>query len=95
VGVESAIMKVAGVTEQNVAVTSLPDPRSGERLCVLYTDLGMPPDEVHKRLMAEAMPKIWIPSVKDFFQIHEIPITGTGKVDLRRLRELAQTQQVK
>ena len=40
--VESAILEVAGATEQAVAVTSLPDPKRGERLCVLYTDLGMP-----------------------------------------------------
>ena len=47
-GVESAIMEVAGVDEHHVAVTALPDPKHGERLCVLYTDLGMSPDEIHK-----------------------------------------------
>ena len=57
VGVESAIMEVAGVDEQHVAVTALPDPKRGERLCVLYTDLGMPPDEVHKALMAGRAPQ--------------------------------------
>lgn len=91
-GLESAIMAVAGVDEQQVAVTSVPDPKHGERLCVLHTDLGMTPDEVRRRLIAAEVPKLWIPAVRDFIQVDEIPITGTGKLDLRTLRELAQQQ---
>ena len=89
-GVESAIMEVTGVDEQNVAVTGMPDPKHGERLCVLYTELGISPVELHKRLTAGAIPKVWIPSQRDFFQVTEIPITSTGKVDLRRLKQTAQ-----
>lgn len=94
VGVESAIMQVAGVDEHHVAVTSLPDSKHGERLCVLHTELSMTPDEVHKALTASHVPRLWIPSVRDFIRVEEIPITGTGKVDLRRLRELAQGERV-
>ena len=78
-GVESAIMEATGVDEHHLAVTSLPDPKHGERLCVLYTDLGMSPDELHKSLTASRLPRLWIPSVRDFIQVTEIPITGTGK----------------
>jgi acyl-[acyl-carrier-protein]-phospholipid O-acyltransferase/long-chain-fatty-acid--[acyl-carrier-protein] ligase len=35
---------------------------------------------------------LWIPSVRDFISVDEIPITGTGKVDLRRIREIAQAE---
>jgi acyl-[acyl-carrier-protein]-phospholipid O-acyltransferase/long-chain-fatty-acid--[acyl-carrier-protein] ligase len=93
-GVESAIMEITGVDEHHVAVTSLPDPKHGERLCVLYTELGMSPNEIHKALTAGRLPRLWIPSVRDFTRVPEIPITGTGKVDLRRLRELAQREPV-
>jgi acyl-[acyl-carrier-protein]-phospholipid O-acyltransferase/long-chain-fatty-acid--[acyl-carrier-protein] ligase len=89
-GVESAILEVAGIEDHCVAVTSLPDPKHGERLCVLYTELGKTPDEIHKALTASHFPRLWIPSVRDFIQVDSIPITGTGKVDLRRLRSLAQ-----
>jgi acyl-[acyl-carrier-protein]-phospholipid O-acyltransferase/long-chain-fatty-acid--[acyl-carrier-protein] ligase len=89
VGVESAILEVTGVDEHHLAVTSVPDPKHGERLCVIYTDLGMTPDEIHKALTAGRVPRLWIPSVRDFIPVEAIPITGTGKVDLRRLRELA------
>jgi acyl-[acyl-carrier-protein]-phospholipid O-acyltransferase/long-chain-fatty-acid--[acyl-carrier-protein] ligase len=89
-GLESAIMEATGVDENHVAVTGLPDPKHGERLCVLYTDLGMSPVELHQRLTAGNIPKVWIPSQRDIFHVEEIPITPTGKVDLRRLKQLAQ-----
>ena len=88
-GVEAAIVEVAGVSELNVAVTALPDPRRGERLVVLHTDLGMPAEEVYRRLTAGPWPKLWLPSADSFVAVEAIPLLGTGKTDLRRLRELA------
>jgi acyl-[acyl-carrier-protein]-phospholipid O-acyltransferase/long-chain-fatty-acid--[acyl-carrier-protein] ligase len=89
-GVESEIMHAAGVTEQQVAVTALPDPKRGERLIVLYTDLGMSVDEVCRRMTAGTFPKLWIPARENFIQVDEIPVLGTGKVNLRQLREIAE-----
>ena len=88
-GLESAIMEVTGVDEQHVAVTGIPDPKHGERLCVLYTDVGMAPVELHQKLLGGLIPKVWIPSQRDFFEVAEIPITPTGKVDLRKLKQIA------
>jgi acyl-[acyl-carrier-protein]-phospholipid O-acyltransferase/long-chain-fatty-acid--[acyl-carrier-protein] ligase len=93
IGVESAIMEITGVDEHRVAVTSVPDPRQGERLCVLYTDLGMAPEAIHQRLLSGTLPKLWVPAARDFIHVDEIPITGTGKVELRRLREAAMSLQ--
>lgn len=87
--IESAILEATGVDENHVAVTGVPDPKHGERLCVLYTDLGISPAEAHQRLMAASLPKVWVPSPRDFIRVEEIPITSTGKVDLRRLKEIA------
>ena len=81
--IESAIVEITGVDENQVAVAGLPDPKHGEKLCVLYTDLGMTPAEVQQRLTAGSLPKLWIPSARDFIQIDQIPITATGKIDLR------------
>ena len=86
--IESAILEATGVDENHVAVTGVPDPKHGERLCVLYTDLGMSPAEVHQRLMAASLPKVWVPSPRNFIRVEEIPITSTGKVDLRSLKEI-------
>ncbi|HZW32431.1 MAG TPA: hypothetical protein VFF52_17080, partial [Isosphaeraceae bacterium] len=61
----------------------------GERLVVVYSDLGMAPAQVQHRLASGPLPKLWVPAVKDFLHVAAIPITATGKVDLRRVRELA------
>lgn len=93
-GVESAIQSLSGTSEPCVAVTALPDPKRNERLVVLYTDeLKLSPAEVQKRLQATEMPRLWIPSADSFIRVDAIPILGTGKVDLRKLREIAVSSQ--
>jgi len=87
--VEAAIAEVAGANDQQVAVTSLPDPKRGERLCVIHAPLEVSNEEVCRRLNASSLPRLWIPSVDDFVQVDEIPVLGSGKIDLRRLREIA------
>jgi acyl-[acyl-carrier-protein]-phospholipid O-acyltransferase / long-chain-fatty-acid--[acyl-carrier-protein] ligase len=86
---ESMIMELAGVDEHQIAVTGVPDAKSGERLCVLYTELGIPVQEIFQRLNEASLPKLWIPAARDFVHVEEIPITSTGKVDLKKLKELA------
>jgi acyl-[acyl-carrier-protein]-phospholipid O-acyltransferase/long-chain-fatty-acid--[acyl-carrier-protein] ligase len=88
--VESAILDAAGISEPCVAVTALPDPKRGERLFVVFTnELSISPIEVQKRLLASELPRLWIPAVDDFIRVETIPILGTGKVDLRKLKEIA------
>jgi acyl-[acyl-carrier-protein]-phospholipid O-acyltransferase/long-chain-fatty-acid--[acyl-carrier-protein] ligase len=87
--VESAIQEATGTNEQCVAVTSLPDPKRGERLCVIHTPLGTAPQELCRRLNSGTMPRLWIPAADDFIEVEAIPILGSGKVDLRQLREIA------
>ena len=73
-----------------MAVTALPDPKRGERLFVLYSpEMTVSPGEVVARLQAAELPRIWVPSAEDFVPVDAIPILGTGKVDLRKLKELA------
>ena len=91
--IESAIVEITGAQEQHLAVTGVPDPKHGEKLCVLFTELGMTPSEVQQRLTAGSLPKLWIPSARDFIQVDQIPITATGKIDLRTLREIALERQ--
>jgi acyl-[acyl-carrier-protein]-phospholipid O-acyltransferase/long-chain-fatty-acid--[acyl-carrier-protein] ligase len=73
----------------NVAVTSVPDPKKGERLVVLHTGLKEEPEVICRRLSHAGVPPICIPSSKCFHRIEEIPVLGTGKRHLRRIRELA------
>lgn len=88
---ESAINEAAGRGIDQVAVvTSVPDPKRGERLIVLHTpDLTMSPQDVVRQLQSGDLPKLWLPSADDFIAVDEIPVLGSGKLDLRRLREIA------
>jgi acyl-[acyl-carrier-protein]-phospholipid O-acyltransferase / long-chain-fatty-acid--[acyl-carrier-protein] ligase len=87
--VEAAITEATGAAETAMAVTSLPDPKRGERLVVVYTDLGAEPAEVQRRLNAGSLPRLWVPSSEDFVKVDTLPILGSGKLDLRQLRQLA------
>ena len=91
-GVESAIYRASGTeVHADLAVTGVNDPRRGtEKLVVLYKELGAPPEEIHRRLNASEMDKLWIPSPGDFLHVEEIPRTPTGKLELHKVRKLAE-----
>jgi len=72
------------------AVSSVPNARRGERLIVLYRQLPIPAEEVCKLLQQAGLPNLWIPSPRDFVQVESIPILGTGKLDLRAVKALAE-----
>jgi len=88
--VEEALRTAAGVDDRTLVVTSVPDPRRGERLVVLYSDLaGKKPEDVTRSLITQGTPKLWIPSAEDFMKVEAIPLLGNGKLDLGLLRRIA------
>jgi acyl-[acyl-carrier-protein]-phospholipid O-acyltransferase/long-chain-fatty-acid--[acyl-carrier-protein] ligase len=87
--VEEKLHELAATTEQVFVVTGVPDGRKGERLAVLHT---LPPDELNKlleRMPEIGLPNLWTPRANQFFRVEELPYLGSGKLDLRRVRELA------
>jgi len=90
-GVEEAIQKVLADTGdvRPLAVTGIPDSKKGERLIVVHTGLGQPVAQVVKELAHAGLPPLWIPSPDSFVQVDELPLLGTGKLDLRKLRQIA------
>jgi acyl-[acyl-carrier-protein]-phospholipid O-acyltransferase/long-chain-fatty-acid--[acyl-carrier-protein] ligase len=70
-------------------VASVPDARKGERLVVLYTELKNQPDALCRKLGDEGLSPLWIPSTDSFRQVDEIPMLGTGKLDLKSLQSKA------
>ena len=71
------------------AVTSVPDESKGERLVAFYTDPSLTPHDLWERLCATDLPRLWIPKREDLRLVDAIPVLGTGKVDLRGVRQLA------
>jgi acyl-[acyl-carrier-protein]-phospholipid O-acyltransferase/long-chain-fatty-acid--[acyl-carrier-protein] ligase len=70
-------------------VTAVPDPVKGERLVALHTDPDLATQDVWERLSRSDLPKLWVPKREDLRFVESIPTLGTGKVDLRAVRQLA------
>lgn len=77
-----------------VAVTAVPDVRKGERLIVLHLPTEKSIDGVLKQLAAAGLPNLWIPDKDSFYQVDEIPLLGTGKFDLKAIKQLAEERVV-
>ncbi len=85
--VEEKLHELAGATEQTFVVTGVPDGKKGERLVVLHT---LPDDkikEIIERLSNSDLPNLWVPRANQFFRVEKLPYLGSGKLDLRRVRE--------
>jgi len=87
--VEEKLHELAGVTEQAFVVTGVPDDKKGERLVVLHTLADEKLKDVLDKLSQSGLPNLWIPRPNQFFQVDELAHLGTGKLDLRRIRDLA------
>ncbi|MGE0608183.1 MAG: acyl-[ACP]--phospholipid O-acyltransferase [Pirellulales bacterium] len=75
--------------ELQAVVTAIPDGKRGERLVVLHLALDRPPAQLCKELAAAGLPNLFIPSPDSFVQVEQIPVLGTGKLDLRGLKDAA------
>ena len=90
--VEEVLQQFVGMDEEvgpSIAVTSVPDAKKGERLIVLHLKLDQSPAEMVAHLRAEGLPNIFIPSEDSFAEIQSMPVLGTGKINLKGLKQLA------
>ena len=88
--VEEKLHELADVTEQTFVVTGLPDEKKGERLVVLHKlpDAGLA--ACLEKLAQCDLPNLWKPRPDQFFRVENFPMLGTGKLDLRKVKELAE-----
>jgi acyl-[acyl-carrier-protein]-phospholipid O-acyltransferase/long-chain-fatty-acid--[acyl-carrier-protein] ligase len=89
--IEDELHQIARTTERTFVVTGVPDAGKGERLVVLHVPLvnGLDARGLWQQLCGKGLPNLWVPRERDFFQIPELPVLGSGKVDLKRVKELA------
>jgi acyl-[acyl-carrier-protein]-phospholipid O-acyltransferase/long-chain-fatty-acid--[acyl-carrier-protein] ligase len=87
--VEDLLQELAGVTEQTFVVTAVPDEKKGERLVVLHILDEPRLEECLEKLGKSDLPALWRPRPDQFLRIEKLPYLGTGKLDLRKARELA------
>jgi acyl-[acyl-carrier-protein]-phospholipid O-acyltransferase/long-chain-fatty-acid--[acyl-carrier-protein] ligase len=89
--IEDELHEIARVTERTFVVTAVPDEGKGERLVVLHVALnsGLDVRRVWVELSGRGLPNLWVPRERDFFEIAEVPVLGSGKLDLKKVKELA------
>jgi acyl-[acyl-carrier-protein]-phospholipid O-acyltransferase/long-chain-fatty-acid--[acyl-carrier-protein] ligase len=92
--VEEVLHDILATSERVCGVTCVPDVSRGERLLVLYVAAHL--EQYHlevrawvQQLVVRGLPKLWVPSERDFIPVPEIPVLGSGKMDLKRLKDLA------
>jgi acyl-[acyl-carrier-protein]-phospholipid O-acyltransferase/long-chain-fatty-acid--[acyl-carrier-protein] ligase len=88
--VEEKLHELAAATSQCFVVAGVPDEKKGERLVVIHTlpPAGLAP--VLEKLVACDLPNLWKPRPDQFCKVDALPYLGTGKLDLRKVREIAQ-----
>jgi len=87
--IEERLHEFADRAEQVFAVAAVPDEKKGERIVVLHTlqevELGM----VLEKFQQCDLPALWKPKSTQFFHVEALPYLGTGKIDLRAVKEKA------
>ncbi len=87
---EAVNAELGGVDGELLAVvTAVPDRAKGERLIVFHLPTSHQPRDIVKKLGEHGLPNLWIPSADSFAEIEELPILGSGKLDLRKLGAMA------
>ncbi|HEX4000494.1 MAG TPA: AMP-binding protein [Pirellulales bacterium] len=89
--IEETLQNILGGDDEHLqaAVTAVPDERKGERLVVVHLPLQKTPEQIGQELSAAGLPNLFIPSPDSFIQVEQIPVLGTGKLDLKGIRDIA------
>jgi len=91
--VEEALSEILG--DSPCVVVGIPDSQRGERLVAMYTSPEVTPAQAYEHLASNGFPSLWIPKRENYYRVDAIPTLGTGKLDLRKARELAEQNAAK
>jgi acyl-[acyl-carrier-protein]-phospholipid O-acyltransferase / long-chain-fatty-acid--[acyl-carrier-protein] ligase len=91
--VEELIQETLSTNDRCCVVVGIPDERKGERLAVVHTKLPMPVDQLWTKLK-EKLPPLWLPAKAAFLEVPELPVLGSGKLDLKGAKTLAANRNV-
>jgi acyl-[acyl-carrier-protein]-phospholipid O-acyltransferase / long-chain-fatty-acid--[acyl-carrier-protein] ligase len=87
--VEEKLHELLNAEGQVLAVTAIPDEKKGERLVVVHTLNEATLKECMEKMAKSDLPALWKPRPDQFVFVEKLPYLGTGKLDLRKLREVA------
>lgn len=87
--VEAAIQQALGCAPDALAVTGISDEKKGERLVVVHTDGVGDLADCHAKVHAAPIPNLWKPDSRAWLRVEALPTLGTGKLDLKGLKDIA------
>ena len=88
--IEEELHGLLQTTERVLAVAAVPDAKKGERLIVLHLPApGADARQMSRGLSERGLPNLWVPGERDFFPIEHLPVLGSGKLDLKQVKEMA------
>ena len=90
--IEEHLQECSGRDERAFAVCGVPDEKKGERLMVLTTLPEERIPDVLAQLGARGLPALFVPRKDQFVHVDALPVLGTGKLDLRKVKERCQEE---
>lgn len=87
--IEEALHEAAGTESRMFAVTAVADQKRGERLAVLHTLSDEELFPVVAKLQTMGLPNLYIPKREQFYRVEVLPMLGSGKLDLKGMKQVA------
>ena len=72
-----------------VAVTAVPDEKKGEKLVVVFSKDAADVETLLRHISESALPNLWKPGRDCYIPVDSLPILGSGKLDLKAVKEIA------
>jgi acyl-[acyl-carrier-protein]-phospholipid O-acyltransferase / long-chain-fatty-acid--[acyl-carrier-protein] ligase len=89
--VEEALQTAIGCSPDQLAVTGVADEKKGERLIVIYQQTLGSPEDFREQVLKMEVPNLWKPDARSWIPVEALPTLGTGKLDLKGLKDIAAT----
>ncbi len=87
--VEQALHDTLPCSPDQLAVTGVSDEKKGERLLVVYCRSLGDPASFQAKVRSAPIPNLWKPDTNAWIPVDHLPTLGTGKLDLKALKDLA------
>jgi len=88
--IEDEIQALFSSSDRICAVVGVPDEKKGEKLVVVHVPFKeLTPQQVHQKLAQAGLPNLWLPDLKNFVEVPELPLLATGKLDLQKVKKAA------
>jgi acyl-[acyl-carrier-protein]-phospholipid O-acyltransferase/long-chain-fatty-acid--[acyl-carrier-protein] ligase len=87
VKIEEVINEILGSAAS--VVIAIPDEQKGEKLVAFYNHNRVSADQLWEKMNESELPKLWIPKRENLRQLESIPLLGSGKVDLKKVKAMA------